>query len=86
MARSPDNPVSERYRMARRTNYGFDKRVKELKKKKKREEKLERKRMKKQGAQNESEGTPETPAGTTGEETAPDGSSERREDEKARPA
>jgi hypothetical protein len=48
--------------MARRNNYGFDKRVKELKQKKKREEKLERKRMKKQGAQTGSGENGETPA------------------------
>jgi len=48
--------------MARRINYGFDKRVKELKKKKKREETLERKRLKKQGTQNDSEENREPPA------------------------
>ena len=48
--------------MARRINYGFDKRVKELKKKKKREDKLERKRLKKQGTQNDSEENREAPA------------------------
>ena len=35
--------------MARRGNFGFEKRQKELKKKKKKEEKLERKRLKKAG-------------------------------------
>lgn len=36
--------------MARRTNYGFEKRQRELKKQKKREAKAERKRLKKEGA------------------------------------
>lgn len=39
--------------MAKRTNYGAEKRKKELKKKKKREEKLERKHMKKKGGVSE---------------------------------
>ncbi len=36
--------------MARRTNYGFEKRQKEVKKKKKKEAKLEKKRLKKEQA------------------------------------
>lgn len=36
--------------MGRRTNYGFEKRQRELKKQKKKEAKAERKRLKKEGA------------------------------------
>lgn len=35
--------------MGRRTNYGFEKRQRELKKQKKKEEKAERKKLKKEG-------------------------------------
>ena len=70
--------------MAKRHNYGFEKRVKELKKKKKREEKLERKRMKKQGAQNDSVETRETPAGATGDATLPAGDADGSGDQPSR--
>ncbi len=39
--------------MARRTNYGFEKRQRELKKKKKKEEKAEQKRLKTEAATSE---------------------------------
>ena len=46
-ARSRDN---RRGRLAKRVNYGFGKRQKELKRQKKREEKAEKKRLKKEAA------------------------------------
>lgn len=53
--------------MARRGNYGFEKRQKEIKKKKKRQEKLERKQSKKENASPESsETTPDVSAGQQG--------------------
>ena len=51
--------------MARRGNFGFEKRQKELKKKKKKEEKLERKRLKKAGnTEDNLESAGEEPEGT----------------------
>ena len=55
--------------MARRTNYGFEKRQRELKKQKKREAKAERKRLKREGAAEATEGAEEL-----GAEGAPDDS------------
>ena len=48
----PDTEHVERWncRMGRRTNYGYEKRQRELKKQKKREEKAERKRLKREAA------------------------------------
>jgi len=70
--------------MAKRNQYGFEKRIKELKKKKKREEKLERKRTKTLDAQNDQGASPETPAEATDEGTAPDGDVEGRGDQRPR--
>ena len=55
--------------MARRTNYGFEKRQRELKKQKKKEAKAERKRLKKEEAtalEGDGEVSGEAAADTTG--------------------
>ena len=56
--------------MARRTNYGFEKRQREIKKQKKREAKAERKRLKKEAAE---------------EAVAPEGSVATEEDQEVEP-
>lgn len=66
--------------MARRSRYGLDKRLRELKQKKKRDEKLERKRMKKQGVQTGAEENPEVPAEATDKSLVPDVDSGQRVD------
>ena len=55
--------------MARRTNYGFEKRQREIKKQKKREAKAERKRLKKEAA--EQAASPEGSVATEEEEVEP---------------
>ncbi len=49
--------------MARRTNYGFEKRQREIKKQKKQEAKAERKRLKKEAGLETGEGAPGEAAG-----------------------
>jgi hypothetical protein len=51
-------PQKERMKMARRANYGFEKRQKEIKKQQKKDAKLEKKQQKKEEAANV-EGTDE---------------------------
>lgn len=59
--------------MARRINYGFEKRQKEAKRKKKQEEKLEKKRLAKEAAANPTlpDGTAAPTDETPAEEPAP---------------
>ena len=52
--------------MARRANYGFEKRQKEVKKQQKRDEKAEKKRLRREGGDVEASGIDETQLGMEG--------------------
>jgi hypothetical protein len=52
--------------MARRANYGFEKRQKEVKKQQKRDEKAEKKRLRREGGEVEWSGIDETEEGVGG--------------------